>query len=471
MRLVGLCSSRWSRNACLRRILPVPVTRNRLAAPRCVFILGMVVSLGEGRVATGRSAQAVRAQALGLGRRLLCLGLGGADTRLAQGVQHHRHVATVLAGRRLDRGVLGHLLRDPLEDLAPDLRVRHLAAPEHDRELDLRSFAQEALDVLHLGFEVVPVDLGPELHLLDDDVGRPLARFLASLILFVLPLAEVHDPANRRISVRRNLDEVESLFACHRERLGKRLHPVLGAVAPDEQDLASANAIVDAGVVSGQSGFSSCRRSRRETAADSRKPAAGTARLRGLGTGPGLGERPQWLWLRSGRVGTRRSRFPISFLGGYQREQHLDPFRRVSAERRARRHRAPAVDAATAAGTTGGEAADISPEELEAMRRLHEQLRATPGDRRRGQPRRAALPARARVPRRRGGGDDAAGAPVADLVQASIVIDTMAAIVDGLGPRLARARADPARRAHPAPAALGRDRRREQRHAAIAGAT
>jgi hypothetical protein len=31
---------------------------------------------------------------------------------------------------------------------------------------------------------------------------------------------------------------------------------------------------------------------------------------------------------------------------------------------------------------------------------------------------------------------DAQTPPVADLVQASIVIDTMAAIVDGLGPRL-----------------------------------
>jgi hypothetical protein len=78
----------------------------------------------------------------------------------------------------------------------------------------------------------------------------------------------------------------------------------------------------------------------------------------------------------------------------------------------------------------------ITPEELEAMRRLHEQLRATPavdvvanhvvqlfqlalvylGA--------GAAPA------------DAATPPVADLVQASIVIDTMAAIVDGLGPRL-----------------------------------
>ena len=93
-------------------------------------------------------------------------------------------------------------------------------------------------------------------------------------------------------------------------------------------------------------------------------------------------------------------------------------------------------------GTVGGaedltEGGEITPEELEAIGRLHEQLRATPavdvianhvvqlfqlalGD----------LGAGA-------GPGDSDAAPAADLVQASIVIDTMAAIVDGLGPRLA----------------------------------
>jgi hypothetical protein len=78
----------------------------------------------------------------------------------------------------------------------------------------------------------------------------------------------------------------------------------------------------------------------------------------------------------------------------------------------------------------------ITPEELEAMRRLHEQLRATPA---------VDIVANHVVQLFQlalvylGAGaapDEAATAPAADLVQASIVIDTMAAIVDGLGPRL-----------------------------------
>jgi hypothetical protein len=95
---------------------------------------------------------------------------------------------------------------------------------------------------------------------------------------------------------------------------------------------------------------------------------------------------------------------------------------------------APSAPPAPPGGAPEGEA--ISPEELEAMGRLHDQLRATP-----------AIDVVANhvvqlfqlalVYLGAGvGGDDASGAPVADLVQASIVIDTMAAIVDGLGPRL-----------------------------------
>src|SRR4029077_10259960 len=43
VRLVGFFSSRWARNAFRRMIFPVPVTLNRLAAPRWVFIFGITL--------------------------------------------------------------------------------------------------------------------------------------------------------------------------------------------------------------------------------------------------------------------------------------------------------------------------------------------------------------------------------------------------------------------------------------------
>jgi hypothetical protein len=86
---------------------------------------------------------------------------------------------------------------------------------------------------------------------------------------------------------------------------------------------------------------------------------------------------------------------------------------------------------------TSETAETVTPEELEALRRLHEQLRATPA---------VDVVANHVVQLFQlalvylGAGaapeEAATAAPAADLVQASIVIDTMAAIVDGLGPRL-----------------------------------
>src|SRR5207249_9155767 len=135
----------------------------------------------------------------------------------------------------------------------------HLAAPEHDRQLDLRPFLEEALHMLHLGVVVVRVDLRAELHLFDDDVRRSFSRFLAPLVLLVLVLAEVHDLADRRFGVGCDLDEVETGLSGDGERVGEASHSQLRAVGADEANLASANAIVDAGVVCGQCGITSCR--------------------------------------------------------------------------------------------------------------------------------------------------------------------------------------------------------------------
>ena len=124
-------------------------------------------------------------------------------------MQHHGHVAPVLAGIGLDHRDLLEVVGDPPQDPHAELGVRHLAAAEHDRELDLVAFAEEATDVLHLRDVVVLVDLGPELHLLDDDV-RGLALGLPPALLLLVHVAPVvHHPAHGRVGVGRHLDQVE----------------------------------------------------------------------------------------------------------------------------------------------------------------------------------------------------------------------------------------------------------------------
>jgi hypothetical protein len=99
--------------------------------------------------------------------------------------------------------------------------------------------------------------------------------------------------------------------------------------------------------------------------------------------------------------------------------------------------RGPGAGADDPSPSAYAEGPEISDEELDALRRVHEQLRATP-----------AIDVIANhvvqlfqlalVYLGAGGAPSGSEtAPVADLVQASLVIDAMAAIVDGLGPRLA----------------------------------
>ena len=136
----------------------------------------------------------------------------------------------------------------------------------------------------------------------------------------------------------------------------------------------------------------------------------------------------------TGRVGTRRSRFQsISW-----EDTSVSSIWTPSGEYRPPEEPdgAPTTTPGGDAAATADEGAPVTAEELEAMRRLHEQLRATPA---------VDVVANHVVQLFQlalvylGAGaapEESATAPAADLVQAAIVIDTMAAIVDGLGPRL-----------------------------------
>jgi hypothetical protein len=73
-----------------------------------------------------------------------------------------------------------------------------------------------------------------------------------ALRLLVLPLAVVHDPADRGIRLCGDLDEIEVLFTSNGECLWKRLDPDLGAVWSDESYFASPNAVVDPRLVGGR---------------------------------------------------------------------------------------------------------------------------------------------------------------------------------------------------------------------------
>ena len=131
--------------------------------------------------------------------RLGCAGLAPA-ARCAPAVRrhHHDHVAAVLLRRGLDEAQLLDVVGQPLQQPEPELRPGLLATAEHDRDLDFVTGLQEPHDVTLLGLVVVRVDLRPKLHLLDDGVRLVASRFASLLGVLVLPLAVVHELADRR---------------------------------------------------------------------------------------------------------------------------------------------------------------------------------------------------------------------------------------------------------------------------------
>src|ERR1700741_1666542 len=71
--------------------------------------------------------------------------------------------------RTLRGAVVLDLDEQTVEHGLAELHVRHLTAAEADDALDLVAVLEEADDVVFLEVEVVLVDAGAELHLLDDD--------------------------------------------------------------------------------------------------------------------------------------------------------------------------------------------------------------------------------------------------------------------------------------------------------------
>src|SRR4051794_19471485 len=162
--------------------------------------------------------------------------------------EHHRHVPPFEERLGLDESNLLHVVRETHEQVASAIRMLALAAPEHDRDLDLRALVEEALDVALLGLVVVDPDLGSELDLLDVDLRLVLAGELRLLLQLVPVLAEIHDAGNRRIGLGRDFDEIEVLPVRVLARLVRRLDSELLPALTDQAHPRDADGIVDAGL-------------------------------------------------------------------------------------------------------------------------------------------------------------------------------------------------------------------------------
>ena len=163
----------------------------------------------------------------------------------------------VLLGRKRADQSTAHLLRrgvdfphgvelfdDRLHDPLSFINVGEFASPEHDRHDDLVFVLQEALCLIDLEIDVVLARLGTESNFLDFRLMD--VRAVEFLLLLILELAEVHDPADGRLFVRCHLDEIEASLAGAVQRLFRRDDPELFAVTGDHPDRRDPDLLVNA---------------------------------------------------------------------------------------------------------------------------------------------------------------------------------------------------------------------------------
>ena len=100
------------------------------------------------------------------------------------------------------------------------------------------------------------VDAGAQLDLLDLDDFLLLARFVLALLFFVFELAEIEDLANRRLSVGRNLNQIETGVGSHADGFPGRHDPHHAAVFAHKAHLRDIDLVIDArSIVAGRRGL------------------------------------------------------------------------------------------------------------------------------------------------------------------------------------------------------------------------
>src|SRR6202158_4387773 len=168
--------------------------------------------------------------------------------------QNHHHLTAFETRVLLDLRDFRDVALDLVQELGADFLMRHFAGAIAQGDLDLVALFEEPLHRAHLHVVVVIVDHRPQLDLLDLHDLLFLAGFGGFFLRRIFELPVVHDLANGRIGVGRNLHKVHTRFEGNLYRGCGFDRAVVGAVLIDQLNLCVADFIIGARPVFGGSG-------------------------------------------------------------------------------------------------------------------------------------------------------------------------------------------------------------------------
>ncbi len=165
---------------------------------------------------------------------------------LGKWANHHNHLTALHLGHVFNLAHFLDVLGHAFQQFPAQVLVRHFAAAEAQGNFDLVALFQKLEDVLHLDVIVMGVGVGPEFDLFHLDDFLLLSGFAFALLLFVLVFAKVHDLADRRVRVRRDLDQIEAGISGELHGFGGMNHPDIFTFGANQANFGGTDSVIDA---------------------------------------------------------------------------------------------------------------------------------------------------------------------------------------------------------------------------------
>src|SRR6202048_4146901 len=157
-----------------------------------------------------------------------------------------KHLVALHSGPHLNFADVRQIFLELFQDAGAPFAVRHLATAEPDGCLDLVACLQPLTRMLHAIAIIVLVRAGAEFNFLYGDDHLFLFSLVRLFLGQVLVLAIINNLANRRLGVRRDLDQIHASRARGANGVTRVHDAKLFTVFGNDAHLGHANAFVDA---------------------------------------------------------------------------------------------------------------------------------------------------------------------------------------------------------------------------------
>ncbi|VFS58990.1 Uncharacterised protein [Leminorella grimontii] len=159
--------------------------------------------------------------------------------------EHHDHLASFNpTWIGFNNGQFCKIVTNAVKHFHADLLVSHFTTAEAERNLGFITLFQKANQAAEFYLIVAIIGTRSEFDFLDLNNFLFLLLLFRSLALFIEELAVVHNPANGRLSIRADLNQIDTRFLCFLQRFIQTNNPYLLAVYTCQSNFTGANLCV-----------------------------------------------------------------------------------------------------------------------------------------------------------------------------------------------------------------------------------